>query len=77
VLSVGDVLELLGIPFLGVIPESKAVIQASNKGAPVILDEMTDVSQAYLDVVYRFLGQERPHRFIEIEKRGFLKRIFG
>ena len=43
----------------------------------MILDEMTDVSQAYLDVVYRFLGQERPHRFIEIEKRGFLKRIFG
>jgi septum site-determining protein MinD len=76
-LSVGDVLELLGIPFLGVIPESKAVIQASNKGSPVILDEMTDVSQAYLDVVYRFLGEERPHRFIEIEKRGFLKRIFG
>src|SRR5438552_4910968 len=76
-LSVGDVLEILGIPFLGVIPESKAVLQASNKGSPVILDEMTDVSQAYLDVVYRFLGEERPHRFIETEKRGFLKRIFG
>ena len=33
-LSVGDVLELLGIPLLGVIPESKAVLQSSNKGAP-------------------------------------------
>jgi septum site-determining protein MinD len=76
-LSVGDVLELLGIPFLGVIPESKAVLQASNKGSPVILDEMTDVAQAYLDVVYRFLGEERPHRFIEVEKRGILKRLFG
>jgi septum site-determining protein MinD len=76
-LSVADVLEILGIPFLGVIPESKAVLQASNKGTPVILDEMTEVSQAYQDVVYRFLGEERPHRFIEMEKRGFLKRIFG
>jgi septum site-determining protein MinD len=76
-LSVGDVLEILGIPFLGVIPESKAVLQASNKGAPVILDEMTEVSQAYQDVVYRFLGEARPHRFIEQEKRGFLKRLFG
>ena len=28
---------LLGIPFLGVIPESKAVLMASNKGTPVIL----------------------------------------
>jgi septum site-determining protein MinD len=76
-LSVEDVLELLGIPFLGVIPESKAVLQASNKGAPVILDEMTEVAQAYLDVVYRFLGEDRPHRFITEEKKGFLRRLFG
>jgi len=76
-LSVGDVLELLGIPLLGVIPESKAVLQSSNKGAPAILDEMTDVAQAYLDVVYRYLGQEREHRFIEEEKRSFFGRLFG
>jgi septum site-determining protein MinD len=76
-LSVEDVLELLGIPFLGVIPESKAVLQASNRGSPVILDETTEVSQAYLDVVYRFLGEERPHRFVNEEKRGFLRRLFG
>ena len=76
-LSVGDVLELLGIPLLGVIPESKAVLQSSNKGAPAILDETTDVAQAYLDVVYRYLGQERQHRFIEEEKRSFFGRLFG
>src|SRR5215468_945991 len=76
-LSVEDVLELLGIPFLGVIPESKAVLLASNKGTPVILDEMTEVAQAYLDVVYRFLGEDRPHRFLKEEKKGFFKRLFG
>ena len=76
-LKVDDVLELLGIPFLGVIPESKAVLHDSNKGTPVILDETTDVAQAYLDVVNRFLGEERAHRFIEEEKRGFFSRLFG
>jgi len=76
-LSVGDVLELLGIPLLGVIPESKAVLQSSNKGTPAILDEETDVAQAYLDVVSRFLGEERQHRFIEEERRGFFGRLFG
>jgi septum site-determining protein MinD len=76
-LSVGDVLELLGIPLLGVIPESKAVLQSSNKGTPAILDETTDVAQAYLDVVSRFLGEERQHRFIEEERRGFFGRLFG
>jgi septum site-determining protein MinD len=75
-LSVTDVLDLLGIPLLGVIPESKAVLQASNKGTPVILDELTDVSQAYTDVIYRFLGEERPHRFIEVEKKGLFARLF-
>jgi septum site-determining protein MinD len=76
-LSVDDVLELLGIPLLGVIPESKVVLLSSNKGTPAILDETNEVAQAYLDVVYRFLGEERQHRFIEEEKRGLLKRLFG
>jgi septum site-determining protein MinD len=76
-LSVDDVLELLGIPLLGVIPESKVVLLSSNKGTPAILDETNEVAQAYLDVVYRFLGEDRQHRFIEEEKRGLLKRLFG
>ena len=40
-------------------------------------DETTDVAQAYLDVVYRFLGEERVQRFIEEEKRGIMRRLFG
>lgn len=76
-LSVDDVLELLGISLLGVIPESKAVLLSSNKGTPAILDETSDVAQAYLDVVYRFIGEEREHRFIQEEKRGLLQRLFG
>ena len=76
-LSVDDVLELLGIPFLGVIPESQSVLNASNSGMPVVLDESSDAAQAYLDVVYRFLGQDRPHRFVDLPKRGIFKRMFG
>jgi septum site-determining protein MinD len=76
-LSVNDVIELLGITFLGVIPESKAVLQCSNKGAPVILDETSDAGQAYKDVVYRFCGEDIPHRFIAYEKRRFFQRLFG
>jgi septum site-determining protein MinD len=76
-LSVDDVLELLGIPLLGVIPESKVVLLSSNKGTPAILEESSDVAQAYLDVVYRFVGEDREHRFIQEEKRGLLQRLFG
>jgi septum site-determining protein MinD len=72
-----DVLELLGIPLLGVIPESPAVLQASNAGTPVVLDPTSDAAQAYLDVVQRFLGEERPFRFLDPVKKGFFSRIFG
>ncbi len=76
-LSIGDVQELLGIPLIGVIPESEAVLQASNAGVPVIHDTASDSGQAYDDVVIRLLGKEKPMRFIDEEKKGFLSRLFG
>jgi septum site-determining protein MinD len=76
-LSYKDVIELLAIPFLGVIPESPAVLQSSNAGVPVILDGTSDAAQAYLDLVHRFVGEDRPQRFLEPAKRGFFSRMFG
>lgn len=76
-LSVEDVMEILGVPLLGVIPESQAVLQSSNAGAPVILEGNKDASVAYTDLVARFLGEERPHRFLTAERKGFFKRLFG
>ncbi|MGB7216735.1 MAG: septum site-determining protein MinD [Gammaproteobacteria bacterium] len=76
-MSVEDVQEILGIDLLGVIPESPAVLNASNAGVPVILDEDSDAGQAYRDAVARFLGEQRPHRFITPEKKGFFGRLFG
>jgi septum site-determining protein MinD len=76
-LSVEDVQEILSLHLLGVIPESKAVLNASNSGAPVVLDEKSDAGQAYQDVVGRYLGEDLPHRFIDDEKKGLLGRLFG
>jgi septum site-determining protein MinD len=76
-LSVEDVVEILAVPLLGVIPESQAVLKASNQGVPVIHDNDSDAGQAYEDAVARYLGEERPHRFLEAERKGFLKRVFG
>ena len=75
-LSISDVNEILAIPLLGVIPESPAVLKASNAGDPVILDRESDAGQAYADAISRFLGQDLPHRFIE-EKSHWLKRLFS
>jgi len=55
--------------------ESPSVLQASNSGVPVPLDKNSDAGQAYLDVVARFLGEDRPHRFLT--KKSFFARLFG
>ena len=76
-LSLGDIQEILRIPLIGVIPECEAVLQASNHGVPAIHQEGTDVSEAYKDVIARFLGEDKPMRFTEAVKPGFFKRMFG
>ncbi len=75
-LSLDDVQEILSLHLLGVIPESKSVLTSSNAGTPVILDEKSDAGQAYADIVARYLGENRPHRFID-EKSGFFRKLFG
>ena len=76
-LSVGDVEEILGLKTIGVIPESPDVLNASNKGEPVILETESNAAQAYDDAVARLLGDTRPMRFITAEKKGFFSKIFG
>lgn len=76
-LSIQDIEDILRIPLIGVIPESETVLQASNQGIPAIHIEGSDVSEAYKDVVSRFLGEDKPMRFTEANKPGFFKRIFG
>ena len=76
-LSVEDVQDILSIPLLGVIPESQAVLSASNSGQPVILDTESDAGQAYSDAINRLLGETVDFRFLDVEKKGLFKRIFG
>ena len=76
-LSYTDVQEILRIPLVGIIPESESVLHASNAGNPAIHIEGSEVSEAYKDVVARFLGEERPLRYTSYEKPGLLQRLFG
>jgi septum site-determining protein MinD len=72
-----DIKDILAIPLLGVIPESPAVLTSSNSGLPVISDKNSDAGVAYDDLVARFLGEERPHRFLNPEKKGLFAWLLG
>jgi len=76
-LKVDDVLEMLALPLLGVIPESKSVLQASNTGTPVILEDRSVAGDAYRDAVARFMGEQIEYRFAS-EKKGLMAKFgFG
>jgi len=76
-LSVKDVQDILAIPLLGIIPESPTVLTSSNSGTPVIADAKSEAGQAYADLVARFLGEDKPHRFMQVEKKGLFNKLFG
>lgn len=76
-LSVDDVKDILAIPLLGVIPESQAVLRASNSGVPVTLDLESDASKAYMDAVGRFLGEDIAHWHLAPKKKGFFAKLFS
>lgn len=76
-LTLEDIREILAIDLIGLIPESEAVLRASNQGIPVVHDQKSDAGLAYADTVSRLLGEEVPLRFHEIQKKGLLSRMFG
>jgi len=75
-LSLEDIGELLGLPLLGVIPESKAVLTSTNLGQPVITAS-DNAGEAYKDLVKRFLGEKVEFRFVKQEEKSFFARMFG
>ncbi|NYS60684.1 septum site-determining protein MinD [Vreelandella salicampi] len=76
-LTLDDIREILAIDLLGLIPESEAVLRASNQGVPVTHDASSDAGQAYTDTVARLLGEDVPLRFHQAQKKGILTRMFG
>lgn len=76
-LRIDDVLEILSTPLLGIIPESQAVLRASNLGSPVTMNEPNNAAaKAYVDAARRLQGEELPVA-LPADRRGFFDRLLG
>jgi len=78
-LSTEDVVELLAIDLLGIIPEDKQVIVATNQGTPVALDGKAPSGQAFRNIAGRLMGQNIPLMALKGSEGvlGRLSRLFG
>ena len=76
-LCIEDVLEILCIPLLGIIPESKDVLQASNMGLPVTLNNPASApARAYNDAARRLQGEQVP-LVVPSDKATLFSKLLG
>jgi septum site-determining protein MinD len=76
-MSVEDVLEILAIPLLGIVPDDKQVIVASNRGEPLVLGDQKDSvpATAFLNIARRLEGEKVPLLDLMADQEGLLAKI--
>ena len=74
-LSVEDVSEILAIDLLGIIPDDEEVIDTTNRGEPIVLDESNRLRPVYEKIARRLEGESVA--FTSFDQQGFLGRLLG
>jgi septum site-determining protein MinD len=72
-LSVDDVCEILSIELLGVVPDDEEVIDTTNRGEPIVLDDTNRLRGIYDKIARRLEGEIVP--FTSFENQGFFGRL--
>ena len=58
-MSIEDVISILGISLIGVIPDTEKIIIASNRGEPIVLEEKTCLPRiAFENTARRLIGED-------------------
>jgi len=75
-MSVQDIEEILKTPIIGVVPFEDKLVDFTNRGVPIVLEEKYNSSKAFMDIARRILGEDVPLKFYG-EKRGLFGFLFG
>jgi septum site-determining protein MinD len=79
-LDSADILDILSIDLLGKIPEDRAIIEASNTGKPIILNDKSLAGAAYKRICKRLCGEhiefEDVETFTSPSLMGKIKSLF-
>jgi len=74
-LSVEDVCEILSIELLGIVPDDAEIIDTTNRGEPIVLDETARLRTIYDKIARRLGGELVP--FTTFSEPGLFGRLFG
>jgi septum site-determining protein MinD len=73
-MSVADVVDILRLDLVGVVPDEKEIIIATNRGTPVIDIEGSETGAAFRRIVRRLLGEHVPVPTFQAPD-GFMSRL--
>jgi septum site-determining protein MinD len=73
-MSVEDVCQILSAELLGVIPDDEEIIDTTNRGEPIVLDETKRLAAIYMKIARRLEGELVP--FTNLEAPSLLKQFF-
>jgi septum site-determining protein MinD len=74
-MSVDDVVDILGVKLLGMIPDDEEIIDTTNRGEPVVLVPESRLGEIYEKIARRVDGEHVP--FTTLTAPGMLSRLFG
>lgn len=75
-MSVDDVNNILRLELIGVVPDEKEIIIATNRGTPVIDIEGSETGAAFSRIARRILGEDVPIPAFS-ERTGFIARVMS
>jgi septum site-determining protein MinD len=75
-MSVADVNAILRLDLLGVVPDEREIIIATNRGTPVIDIEGSETGAAFRRIARRMLGEDVPIPSFE-DKRNFVAKVMS
>lgn len=73
-MDINDVLDILSIELIGVIPDEKDIVVASNRGEPVASLNASPTGLAYRDIARRIMGEEVPLT-TEVQKENIIRKL--
>ncbi len=59
-LTSDDIVDVLGTDLMGIVPDDKAIIDATNRGDVLVLSQSTPATAAYLEIAQRLQGDSIP-----------------
>jgi septum site-determining protein MinD len=74
-LSVEDVCEILSIELAGIVPDDEEIIDTTNRGEPIVLNDTARLRVVYDKIARRLEGEVVP--FTNFDGQSLLGRLFG